>query len=415
MAAPAGTILSLRMRQSGTSALPHRHLVSNHTIARTPLNDYGSLEQTIRGIRQHRPLDLSAERWLRAHPGGAFGDWRRDAHRCLLEGLHYDPGPLALRAETLDCCQQDGFSLERVAFNTTPWNRLEGFFLLPDEPARPLPGLVVFHAWGGPMLFGRERIVDTGRDHPLLAAHRATYYSGRYLAQVFARRGYAVIVIDAHHFGARAPRGLEGIPDEYDPFELTVDEYETLDARVRDQLYLGVRQLNWAGTTWMGLNYWDDSRCVDYLVSRCEVDGNRIGCTGLSGGGWRTNILAALDRRIRVSVSVGWMTTGDCQQAYNVSGAIGTFCLLPGVWDRLDVPDLTVMSAPNASMVVSGQQDDLFPPEGQQEAARQIQSGFEWAGCPARFCAYNPPKPHCYDAETQDRALAWFDRHLKNG
>ncbi|MBQ43958.1 MAG: hypothetical protein CME15_16045 [Gemmatimonadetes bacterium] len=403
------------MRQSGTSALPHRHLVSNHTIARTPLNDYGSLEQTIRGIRQHRPLDLSAERWLRAHPGGAFGDWRRHAHRCLLEGLHYDPGPLDLRAETLDCCQQDGFSLERVAFNTTPWNRLEGFFLLPDEPARPLPGLVVFHAWGGPMLFGRERIVDTGRDHPLLAAHRATYYSGRYLAQVFARRGYAVIVIDAHHFGARAPRGLEGIPDEYDPFELTVDEYETLDARVREQLYLGVRQLNWAGTTWMGLNYWDDSRCVDYLVSRCEVDGNRIGCTGLSGGGWRTNILAALDRRIRASVSVGWMTTGDCQQAYNVSGAIGTFCLLPGVWDRLDVPDLTVMSAPNASMVVSGQQDDLFPPEGQQEAARQIQSGFEWAGCPARFCDYNPPKPHCYDAETQDRALAWFDRHLKNG
>ena len=109
------------------------------------------------------------------------------------------------------------------------------------------------------------------------------------------------------------------------------------------------------------------------------------------------------------------MTTGDYQQAYNISGAIGTFCLLPGVWDRLDVPDLTVMSAPNASMVVSGQQDDLFPPEGQQEAARQIQSGFQWAGCPARFCDYNPPKPHCYDAETQDRALAWFDRHLKNG
>jgi hypothetical protein len=137
-----------------------------------------------------------------------------------------------------------------------------------------------------------------------------------------------------------------------------------LDERVREQLYLGVRQLNWAGTTWMGVNYWDDSRCVDYLQSRPEVDPDRIGCTGLSGGGWRTNVLAALDRRISASVSVGWMTTGDYQQVCNISGGIGTFCLLPGVWNRLDVPDLTTMAAPGASMVVSGQQDTLFAPEG---------------------------------------------------
>ena len=72
---------------------------------------------------------------------------------------------------------------------------------------------------------------------------------------------------------------------------------------------------------------------------RDEVDGDRIGCTGLSGGGWRTDMLAALDERVKASVSVGWMTTGDYQQLYNIAGGVGTFCLLPGVWDRLDVPD----------------------------------------------------------------------------
>ncbi len=51
----------------------------------------------------------------------------------------------------------------------------------------------------------------------------------------------------------------------------------------------------------------------------------------LSGGGWRTNVLAALDDRIRASVSVGWMTTGDYQRVYYFDGAIGTSCLLPGV------------------------------------------------------------------------------------
>src|SRR5687767_1535675 len=134
------------------------------------------------------------------------------------------------------------------------------------------------------------------------------------------------------------------------PIYATLKRYESL---VRDGLYLGVRQLNWAGTTWAGVNFGDDSRCVDYLLSRKEVDPERIGCTGLSGGGWRTNIMAALEPRIKAAVSVGWMTTGDAQQPYNVSGAIGTFCLLPGVWNRIDIPDLIAMAAPKAVMVVS--------------------------------------------------------------
>jgi dienelactone hydrolase len=382
-------------------------------ISREPLNDYGSLEKLICDIRDHRPLDLNAEQWRKTHPEGGHEQWRREAHHCLLEGLHYDPGPLDLRPKVRGREEGDGFTLEYVAFNTTPWIRVNGIFLLPKEGDHPLPGLVVLHAWGGPMLFGKGRIVNTGRDHPMLVEHRNKVYSGRFLAEEFARHGYAVIVIDAHHFGERAPRGLKGIPGRYDPFELPIREYVALDNRVREQLYLGVRELNWAGTTWMGLNYWDDSRCVDYLISRPEVDPQRIGCTGLSGGGWRTNVLAALDRRIAASVSVGWMTTGDYQQVYNVDGAIGTFCLLPGVWDRLDVPDLTVMAAPRASMVVSASQDLLFPPEGQRDAARQIRLGYGWAGCPDKGCFLSPDKPHCYDAELQRTAIAWFDRHLK--
>jgi len=378
------------------------------TISREALNLYGSLEGGIRAIRDRRPLDLSAERWRAAHPDGTFEQWRALARQCVLDGLHYDPGPVDLRAEVLAREDRDGFTLERVAFNTTPWSRVEGCFLLPAGAEPPLPGLVVFHAWGGPMLFGRERIVNTGRDHPALVEHRDKVYSGRYLAEEFARAGFAVIVIDAYHFGRRAPRGLNGIPDEFDPFELTGEDFEAVHDLVRQQLYLGVRQLNWAGTTWMGVNFWDDSRCVDYLLSRPEVDPDRIGCTGLSGGGWRTNVLAALEPRVKASVAVGWMTTGDYQQIYNIAGGVGTFCLLPGVWDRLDVPDLTVMSAPCAAMVISGQVDQLFPPEGQADAARQIAAGFEWAGCLERFSHNNPPKPHCYDADLQGDAVEWF-------
>ncbi|PIY43458.1 MAG: hypothetical protein COZ05_10985 [Armatimonadetes bacterium CG_4_10_14_3_um_filter_59_10] len=387
--------------------------ISECIITRAPLNLYGSLEPMIRAIREHNPLDLNAEVWREANPGGAFEDWQTQTHGCVTTGLHYDPGPLDLQAEVLDHEERDGLIRERVAFNTTAWNRVNGYFLLPAGVALPVPGLVVFHAWGGPMLFGKERIVNTGRDHPVLQELRQGCYSGNYLAEEFAKAGYAVIVIDAHHFGERVPKGLAGIPAEFDPFNLSIGEFVALDNLVKEQLYLGVRQLNWAGATWMGVNFWDDSRCVDYLISRPEVDSDSIGCTGLSGGGWRTNLLAALDRRVMASVSGCWMTTGDYQQIYNVGGAIGTFCLLPGVWNRLDVPDLTILAAPSASMVISTSEDLLFPPEAQQEAARQIQAGYEWAACPEKFHHCNPAKGHCYDAELQREAIGWFDRNLK--
>lgn len=198
-----------------------------------------------------------------------------------------------------------------------------------------------------------------------------------------------------------------------DPFSLSETEYARVDKKTREQLYLGVRQLNWAGTTWAGINFGDDSRCVDYLLSRPEVDPNRIGCTGLSGGGWRTNVLAALDTRIKASVSVGWMTTGDYQQLYNVAGAIGTFALLPGVWNRMDIPDLIGMAAPCATMVVVGTEDHLFPPEGVRAANQQIQAAYKWSGHPENFKSFNPAKVHCYDLEIQREAILWLDQHLK--
>lgn len=381
-------------------------------LGREPLSQYGSLEPSIRNIRAHRPLDLNCERWCRVHPQAGFADWRNLAQDCLRQGLHYNSGPLEMRPEVIDRIETAEFTRERIEFNTSPWFRVPGYFYIPEKTPLPAPALVVMHEWGGPLLFGAERICGEAA-HPAIVKHRNLYSGGRPLADFFAGQGYCVIAIDAYHFGCRAPRGIGGLPESYEPAELGESTFEDCEKKVRDLLYLGVRQLNWAGTTWCGVNFGDDSRCVDYLLSRPEVDCRNIGATGLSGGGYRTNVLAALDDRIKAAVPVGWTTTGDHQQAYNVDGAIGTFCLLPGVWDRIDVPDLISMAAPKACMVVGSTGDMVFPPAGQKEAAHQISLAYEWCGCPGHFRRYAPEKPHCYDCEIQEKALAWFDLHLK--
>ncbi len=395
------------------SSLP-RPLVNftEEKLGRKPLNLYGSLESTMQEMRAYRPLDLNAETWRKANPGQSQREWALQSQGCLLNGLHYDLPPVDLQAKTLEIEEHNSFTREKIEFNTTPWFRVPGYLYIPKNVPLPAPALMVLHEWGGPMLFGADRVCGDPA-HPILIKHRNKYTSGRAIADWYASQGYVVIVIDAFHFGSRAPRGINGLPQSYDPSTLedaTLKKYESL---ARKALYYGVRQLNWAGTTWAGVNYGDDSRCVDYLLSRKEVDGSRIGCTGLSGGGWRTNMIAALEPRVKAIVSVNWMTTGDPQQAYNLVGAIGTFNLLPGVWNRMDIPDLISMGAPKASMVVSATDDILFPPLGQKNALRQISDSFSWAGFPDNFHAYTPAKPHCYDQDTQEEALAWFDKHLK--
>lgn len=381
-------------------------------IEERPRFSYGSLEGCIRAMRDHRPLDLAAGIWRQRNPGGSHADWSALARTCIADGLHYDPGATDLQAETLHRVVRDGLVVERVRFSTAPWFRVDGYFLMPERREGRIPGMVVMHAWGGPMIFGKDRMVNAGRDHPVLVESRKSY-SNRYLAEEYAKRGYAVIVIDSYHFGERFPRGIGGIPAAFDPYDLTAEEAERMTELGYAQMYMSVKQLNWAGTTWMGVFHGDDRACVDYLISRPEVDPSRIGCTGLSGGGWRTNFLAALDTRITASVSVGWMGTGDHQQIYNFQGAIGTFCLLPGVWNRLDLPDIPIVGAHCASMVVVGTRDTLLAQAGVREAARQIAEGYRWAGCPERFAYHAPDTDHCYDAGVQDAAFSWFSRWLR--
>lgn len=411
----------------GQSDLPRPVGMTEETLGRKPWDLYGSLQETIETMRAYRPLDLNSEVWQRANPGRRHAEWAQLARELLRSGLHYDLPPVDLNAVTLARIETDTFIREKIEFNSTPWFRVPGYLYIPKNVPLPAPALIVMHEWGGPLLFGADRVCGEPV-HPVIAEHRATYTGGRALADWFAAQGYVVIAIDAYHFGKRAPRGISvtdyhfgrrgphprsTLPESYDPAKLDEATFMNYDETAKKALDLALRQLMWAGTTWAGVNYGDDSRCIDYLLSRTEVDPDRIGCTGLSGGGWRTNILAALDPRIKAAVSVGWMTTGDAQQAYAVNRAIGPFNLLPGVWGRIDVPDLIAMAAPKAIMVENGTEDTLFPPLGKREAARQIANAYAWAGVADNFRHYTPAKKHVYDAEVQAEALAWFDLHLK--
>ncbi|MHC4872701.1 MAG: dienelactone hydrolase family protein [Planctomycetota bacterium] len=387
---------------------------------RTPISQYGTMDRFISGIRENNPMDLTAEAWEKK--GKTFKDWQKAARSHLKKCIYYDYPDLKLNPKTVAVKDRGDFIQETIEFNTAPWERIEGYFLLPKNIKKPVPGLVVFHAWGGPKSWGKDRIVNSGRDHIILKQFRKTAYSGNYLAEEFAKQGFAVIVIDAYQFGKRIPRHnpeldtefnlFEGIAPDYDPFEASKKEVTDVEKIIVNNYYTGIRYLNWAGTTWAGLNAWEDKCCVDYLLTRPEVDSKRIGCTGLSGGGWRTNMLAALDKRIKASVSVGWMTAGNYQHKHDILGTIGVFAMIPGVFSRMDVPDLAVLAAPGAAMVLNASKDDHFTPESQRYADKIAKKGYKWAGVPDKYQGMFYEEPHCYCQDMQNDAIAWLKKHL---
>src|SRR5207237_1451687 len=145
----------------------------------------------------------------------------------------------------------------------------------------------------------------------------------------------------------------------------------------------GRRQLM-AGINWPAVMLWDGLRTVGYLAARPEVDARRFACVGLSVGGYRSFLLAALDQRIKVAVNVGWMSSLGSHIRRHIVNSIGLTFQIIGLYRYLDLPDLAALLAPRSVLVINGSRDQLFPREGVDAAFKTIEQCFRKAGVPDR-------------------------------
>jgi dienelactone hydrolase len=149
---------------------------------------------------------------------------------------------------------------------------------------------------------------------------------------------------------------------------------------------------------------------LDYLASRPEVDKNRLACVGLSVGGYRSFMLAALDARIKAAVDVGWMTTFSAQIENHVINSMGLTFVIPGMYQYFDLPDLAALIAPRAIAVQMGSRDGLFPTAAIEAAFAKIAKCYQKAGSPDRQRCKLFDVPHEFNAEMQAEAWDWLRR-----
>ena len=337
--------------------------------------------------------------------------WKRQARARIHELLHYAPPPVAPAAEVVERIDCGDHWRERIVFSTTPDLRVPAFVLVPKGLTRPAPAIVALHDHGGFYLWGKEKLVALPDEHPTLTEFRGCY-AGRSIAVELVRHGYVVIVIDMFYWGERRLLRDDDGADWRTRRGLTPERIAAFNARSGGEEQLVARGLYTAGTTWAGVMFLDDIRTVDYLVTRPDVDPARIGCVGLSVGGYRSCWLAALDERIRAAVVVGWMASFPAQLAHHLTWSIGFTKLVPGLHRRMDLPDVAALAAPNALMVINGSQDGLFELDGVKRAHARIAACYAKAGAAERFAGRLYDAPHEFNLAMQAEAWEWFRRWL---
>ena len=205
------------------------------------------------------------------------------------------------------------------------------YWLLSQNPAAPVIICIPGHGRGVDDIVG---IDERGADRTDKAG-----YQHDFAIQV-AEAGMAAMAIEPMGFGCRR-----------DP----VNARQGLSRKACDPVAGGALLV---GRTMLGWRVWDVMRTIDYLATRAELERNRVGCMGISGGGTVTVFSTALDPRIRVALVSGYLNT--------FRDSIGSLAhcadnYVPGILNWAEMHDVAGLIAPRPLFVESGEKDSIFP------------------------------------------------------
>jgi cephalosporin-C deacetylase-like acetyl esterase len=259
---------------------------------------------------------------------------QREVRKKILTLIGGLPEETPLNAKSLGTTQGEGFRIEKILYESQPNFPVTALLYLPDiKPAanqntqQKLPAIVIAPGHG-----------FTGK---------ATDYT---FASTFARNGFAVLSYDPIGQGERLQ-----YPDPADPSKtlLKASTGEHGEAGLQPTLIGDALARTFA---------WDGIRAVDYLTSRPEIDPNRIGAFGCSGGGTMTALLGALDPRVHAIAVACYLTSFDT--LLPALGPQDAEQSTPNfIASGLDFPDWVEIAAPRAYAIISTAQD-MFPYAG---------------------------------------------------
>jgi dienelactone hydrolase len=292
----------------------------------------------------------------------AAKQWQSQTRQALLEVIGFQDIPdVPLQPQTIEVIDKGDYVREKVLLHTSPWSVMPVYVLKPKTSLERLPVVAAFHGHG----YGVKDIVglwEDGEERENPDGYHKDF------AVSLCRRGFIVAAPEISCFGERQ--------SDFSHLNLEFGQEAPYTCHHTATLAFHL------GGSALGLRVRDGIKLVDYLADRADVDINRLGAMGISGGGMHTFFSTCVDPRIRACVVSGYF----CPFRYSILGMNHCTCnYVPGLHRFGEIYDLAGLVAPRPMLVEAGTRDPIFPIEAVKESVARAEQVYAVFGTGAQI------------------------------
>lgn len=263
--------------------------------------------------------------------------------------------------------------IEKLVMDLNGYEKVPAYFTRPKNTTGKIPAILFNHSHFGQYDVGKNEFLYGRKE-----MQRPPF------ALALAREGYAGLCIDSWGFGERH----------------TATESEIF------------KEMLWKGQVMWGMMVYDNLRALDYLVSREEVDPDRIGTMGMSMGSTMAWWLAALDERISVCVDLCCLTDFETLIEEKGLDLHGIYYYVPDLLNHFSTSDINALIAPRPHFGLAGRFDPLTPLKGLEIINENLTRVYTDEGAPEAWELKIYDVPHQENAEMRKDILAFFRKWL---
>jgi cephalosporin-C deacetylase-like acetyl esterase len=357
--------------------------------------------------KNNKPGDEMIDKYLAAEAdklGQKFLDgsktldeWKQKRPRLYREymdmlGLWPIPEKTPLLATKTGEVEAHGVVVEKVHFQSKPGLYVTANVYRPRQDGQRHPAIVYVC---GHSFMGRDGNKSAYQDHGFW----------------FANNGYVCIVLDTLQLGEipGVHHGTYGQPWRHiSGYRTSRDSKQTLPEDKLENRFWWYS----IGYTPAGVEAWNGIRAIDYLCSRPDVDPDRIGVTGISGGGAATFWIAAADERIKVAVPVSGMSD---LQSYVNNKVINGHCDCMFLYNtyQWDWTTIATLVAPRPLLFANSDNDSIFPMDGNRRVFAKLKQIYTMYDAPNLVDEHISPGGHAYRPDLRIAIFKFINKHLK--
>ena len=314
-------------------------------------------------------MDVDAdEAWTKLSGRAEYDAYRKEMHAKMMAALGEWPERTPLNARTVATVKKDGYRVEKVLFESMPNLFVTANLFIPDgDGRRPAIVMSCGHA-------------DTGKDCDI-------YLRACVIA---VKQGFVALMYDPYEQGER--REFPGI------------------GSTQHHNIIGVKAslLGWSMPM---LRIWDGMRAIDYAESRPEVDKDRIGFMGQSGGGTMTALMTAVDWRLKATAPSCYLTSlrhlcesmGPQDAEQNIFGQLA-----------FGLNHTGYVLLPDTKVAVTCRFRDMFSIYGTLDLFRTVKALAKAVGTIENYALNSAPGPHGWTESTETASVDWMRAWLKD-